>query len=78
MHNLKWDFYLGHPLPRIASYIIGLAGFVLATAIWLKNLKILIGSFLIAVAGGLACLISYGSDAIAILRSNNRKHNDDQ
>lgn len=74
LHNIKWDFLFGRPLPPVASYTIGLGGFILAMSIWLKNLHVLIGSFLIAIAGGLACLIGYGLDAIGISFFNNRKN----
>ena len=75
MYKEKWDFFLGHPLPRFASFSIGLTGFILAAVAWFKKLKVLIGLFIIALSGGAAYLFGYSSDALAILRSNNRKHN---
>ena len=76
LHNLKWDWMLGKQLPPILAYTIGLSGFVICLGIWLKNLRVVVGSFLIAAAGGLACLFGYWLDQIGASFSNNRKHND--
>ncbi len=74
LHNIRWDFLFGKPLHPCVSYTIGLSGFILALGIWLKNLRVIVGAIIIAIAGGTADVLGYVLDTIGILSSNNRKY----